>query len=536
MSDNTPSSLTPHIISFFKALTTNQKIIDLASNIQQNLQQGHTCIAYKNSIDDRLISPDGNSGYIVQHNNKAGFRNFYNQENYIRSEFLNSSKPSIDFDKLNNVYKNVYKDIQKTSKAGDTEGIDLQWQASVEFLLHSRFILCGGPGTGKTTTVMRMLLIYQSLYPEHKIVLAAPTGKAANRLMQSIKANATSLNINPAMQEILSITAQTLHRLLGYNPQNNKFKYHQKNPLLYDLVIIDESSMLDISMTYTLLKALKPNAKLVLIGDKNQLPAVGIGNVFADLCHLNRQTQVTTNILKQLEQGININNCPTSNYIELNRNYRFIAGSIVARLAAAMLNRDFPQLLSYKNQPNFIWNNPANKQDKNKLLIDWYKSIPAGETSVLLSPTNFGENSVDELNKLALQIIYKNKQKSENMPVMVTKNDYTLNIFNGDIGHMQWLDDKWYVAFMSETTTQHIQLDAIHQWQIAHAISIHKSQGSEYDHVLIAIPENLENKILTNQLLYTAITRAKSSVTLWASDAIMNEIINTKAQRMTFLN
>ena len=378
--------------------------------------------------------------------------------------------------------------------------------------------------------------MYQSLYPEHKVALAAPTGKAANRLMQSIKANATSLNITPAMQEILSITTQTLHRLLGYNPQNNKFKYNQKTPLPYDLVIIDESSMLDISMTYTLLKALKLSAKLILIGDKNQLPAVGTGNVFADLCHLNKQTKVATNILKQLEQDTNINSPSTSSYIELQKNYRFIAGSIVARLASAMLNRDFQQLLSYKNKQNFIWNNPTNKQDKNKLLIDWYNSIPAGETSVLLSPINFGDNSVDELNKLALQIIYKNQQKSENMPVMVTKNDYTLNIFNGDIGHMQWLNDKWYVAFMQEATMQYIQLDAIHQWQIAHAISIHKSQGSEYDHVLIAIPENSENKILTNQLLYTAITRAKSSVTLWASDAIINEIINTKAQRMTFLN
>lgn len=532
MQDSNNSNLSNQVRRFFKSLTDNKDIIDLAVNIQNGLEQGHSCINFDQNINDNLISDDGSSGYIVHNTGKAGFRRFYNQEQFIQDEFQSSNKHSINTDKL----KQVLNQLKAISKIDVTQDVDLQWQASLAFLLHNRFILSGGPGTGKTTTVIRMMLMYKGLYPENKIALAAPTGKAANRLIQSIHSNVFSINLPTKMQETLSTTAQTLHRLLGYNPQNNKLKYNQNNPLPYDLIIVDESSMLDISMTHCLLKALKPSTQLVLIGDKNQLPAVEAGNVFADLCESNKQQNISVNILRQIEANTDINNLKINNYVELTKNYRFIQGSIVYKLSTAMINEDYQKLLSYKVHDEFSWINPINKEVKVKNLTQWYKSIPINETGVLLSPTNFGKNSVDELNQLATRLLYGNKQRSENMPIMVTKNDYTLNIFNGDIGHLQWLDGKWQVVFIVENQKQHIQLDAIHQWQIAHAISIHKSQGSEYDHVLIAIPDNMENEILTNQLLYTAITRAKSSVTLWASEEIVNKIMTTNANRMTFLN
>ncbi len=140
-----------------------------------------------------------------------------------------------------------------------------------------------------------------------------------------------------------------------------------------------------------------------------------------------------------------------------------------------------------------------------------------------------------QLNDLAREILYQNNTYYNDMPIMMTHNDYTLGVFNGDIGHMIMLDNQWFVNFIIEGKNKRIQLSAINDWQQANAITIHKSQGSEYDHVLIAIPDNDDLKLLTNALLYTAISRAKKTMTLWASDDIIEKIIKTSENRLTFL-
>lgn len=484
--------LVEQIKRFFASLTDNKKVIELSATIQQGLEKGNTAIDCHEKIDDKLISTDGSYGYIVQADNKAAFRRFYNQEQALAEDFNASQTIEIDEQQLAKAIKNVEEILNS-----QLDKQDKQWQASIEFLKHSRYILSGGPGTGKTTTVIRMLLLFKGLNPESKIALAAPTGKAANRMMQSM---------NNMLPEEYQQQAQTLHRLLGYNYQKNTVKYNQDNLLPYDLIIIDEASMLDVTLAYRLIKALKPKAQLLLIGDRNQLPSVEAGNVFADLGKITQK-----------------------NSTELIQNFRFKHDSKIAQLCNSLIEQDASQFKQISEHSN-----PKNKQEQTEQLQEWYNQI-GNESAIILSPVKHGTNSVTQLNDLAMQILYKGKKFNENMPIIANQNDYTLKVFNGDIGHLKLIDCQWQVPFVIEGKQSLIKLDAIKNWQVAHAITIHKSQGSEYDHVLITLPDDLELEILTNSLLYTAISRAKKSVTIWSNDKILSKTIKTKEKRKTFL-
>ena len=195
---------------------------------------------------------------------------------------------------------------------------DKQEQAVQLAAAHPFFILTGGPGTGKTTTVLRILGHLLSLHPELRIALAAPTGKAALRLQEAIAAGVAALEVNDAIATALLTQAHTLHRLLGYQRHQTTFKHHADNPLPYDLVIVDEASMMDLGLFAKLLRALKPNTRLLLVGDREQLPSVDAGAVFKALCS---------------------EHSPLPR-VELTRNYRFAQDTGIGALAVAIRNGD----------------------------------------------------------------------------------------------------------------------------------------------------------------------------------------------------
>jgi exodeoxyribonuclease V alpha subunit len=527
------------ISRFLQTQSSNPQVIELAVQIQNQVElNGSTAIKYETVLDDAIISDDGQSGYIVQKNGQAGFRRFYNQEQRIKTDFLSAQSIALDKENVKSAIQKVMALLNLNQPSSQTSSIDLQWQACLACLHQSRFILTGGPGTGKTTTVVRMMLLYLLLNKDKKIALSAPTGKAANQMMHSINQQLIQVELPDDIKQLVTLTAQTIHRLLGYNNQTNKLKYNKDNPLPYDLIIIDEASMLDVSLTDALLQALKPQAQLLLIGDKNQLPAVDAGNVFADLCQLFTKTSNSSSTADLLEAYINdkADDISLSPSIELQQNYRFSDDSVIAQLCLSLSNKENKTIHELRDKKLLHWLNPQNKAEKKVILEKWYSGIPNEETAVLLSAVNNGHNSVYELNDLAREILYQNKTYYQNMPVMITKNDYTLGVFNGDIGYMSFDNNQWQVNFSIEGENKRIQLSALHEWQQANAITIHKSQGSEYDHVLIAIPNNQELKHLTNALLYTAISRAKKTITLWANDEIIEKIIATNESRMTFLN
>lgn len=523
------SLLTDQLKSFFEPLTTNHEVLELVDMIQNQLEKGDTAIHYDKVIEDDIISSDGEKGYIVINNGLAGFRRYYTQEQFIKKAFLDTELITINCD----VVKSAIERIVHIIDFKDTNELDEQWQACLSSLFHKHFILNGGPGTGKTTTVIRMMMLYLAIDDDKTMALAAPTGKAANRMMQSIHQALSAIDISESWRVTLSKPAQTLHRLLGYNHQNNQLKYNKDNPLPYDYVIVDEASMLDVTMTCALLNALKPHAQLLLMGDSNQLPAVEAGNVFSDLCVLlnnKKQTDLFHYYLgKNPTDQISINN-----YVKLKKNYRFDQDSVIGQACDGLITQNEKAFKSLRHH-GLNWFNPVTKTEQFELLKQWYQCIAENESTILLSPVNFGMNSVSELNELAIKFHHNNYAYNEGMPIMVTKNDYTLNVFNGDIGYLTQIDYTWYAAFMIEGQNKHIKLDAINQWVVAYAISIHKSQGSEYDHVLIVLPEDTESALLTNALLFTAISRAKKSITLWSSEEIIDKIIKTKHRRVTFL-
>ncbi len=511
------SSLVPHIAQFIAQLTDNAAVITRAKDLQLALEQGHTAIKIETKLNDKLISQDGKSGYIVQKDGQAAFRRYYNMEKHIQSSFQNIKTSTIATQALSQAIANVKKWCQLTTTEAELT-TDWQWQASLQALRQNRFVLDGGPGTGKTTTIIRFLLLYVQIQKNKKIALAAPTGKAANHMMQSINQQLKNIQCDETIKQQLSIPAKTLHRLLGYNHKTNHFKYNHNNRLDYDLVIIDESSMLDVTLAYALISALKNNAQLLLIGDKNQLPAVEAGNVFADLCSI------------LTPQNLN----PSNAYIKLTKNYRFDHQSLIAKLAQATLNNDLQQFKKLKNEKDFNWHNPPRASEKQKLLKQWYATIKPDETQMILCATNKGTNSVAEFNQLAKNIQHKQQEYSNNMPIIINKNDYNLEVYNGDIGQLQKHNKQWQVPFLIEGKQKFIQLQAL-SWEMAHAISIHKSQGSEYDHVCIVLAENIEHNLLSQALLYTAISRAKKTITLFSSEQNLQKTLENHQQRLTFL-
>ena len=523
------STLVPEIVQFFKSITNNQGVINLAREIQIASESGHSAITGMLEYEHDLISQDGSHGYIVQTNGKSGFRRLYNDEIFIRNNFLSKHAIDVDLNRLQSILKNVVKFNV------NTEEIDWQWQAAISALFHSRFILSGGPGTGKTTAIIKMLLLYLQLHPDNSIALAAPTGKAANRMVESIRQNIEQSNISDEFISRIPKNAVTIHRLLKYKPRSNRNFYNNNNHLPYNLIIIDEASMLDISMMCTLLKALKPNAQLILLGDKNQLPAVDVGNVFADLCNL-MKNQSGYNLLNEISNNQSIITSKISNFVELKKNYRFADDSVIFALCESIILTDYEKFAECRKYPHFTWKSPKKKSEKSQFLNQWVESHQNGETSMLLAATNSGENSVKELNQLSREVFHDNFEINEGMPVLVTQNDYTLGIFNGDIGFISKKKGQWYALFNIQGKQQYILLDAIKNWQLAHAISIHKSQGSEYDHVLITIADNIEEDFLNRELLYTAVSRAKKTIQIWCSENTIKTILKASNQRITFLS
>jgi len=547
--DNSSSniSLVTSIERFFKSLNADEKVIELAEEIQKQTETGQTAIdsiPLKKEADDKFISSDGSKGYIVQTAGLSGFRRTFKHEMAIKKSFESSQSSPLAFNEVSMALAKVV----EISHYRPEEELDLQWQACLSALHHSRFVLSGGPGTGKTTTIIRLMLLYLTLHPQKSIALCAPTGKAANRMMQSISQTLKSIELSTRLPEQLleqlQQPAKTIHRFLAYNYQTNGLKYTANNPLPFDLVIVDESSMLDVHMTHALLCALKPEAHLVLLGDENQLPSVEAGNVFADLCSLLKPSKHSNLLHYYSGKEKNNTQLEIDNCVALKKNYRFQSGSIVAQLCENTLKQDWQAINKLSETNQFQWSNPNTIKEKIKHLSQWYNSIPAGETSILLSPVNYGFNSVQELNQLAKEILYNKQNYHEGMPVIVNKNDYTLEVFNGDIGTMTyWKDDinsaarnTWQLQFEQEGQTKSINLEAINSWSQANAISIHKSQGSEYDHVLIALPNETELEILSNALLYTALSRARKTITLWSEPSMLEKALFNKEKRQTFMN
>jgi exodeoxyribonuclease V alpha subunit len=377
-------------------------------------------------------------------------------------------------------------------------------------LQHKVTIITGGPGTGKTTLIRRLITLLNSLKARYK--LAAPTGRATKR-----------------MSESSGTPASTIHRLLEFDVATMSFTYNEKNPLMIDFLIIDEASMIDIFLAHAILKAVPPTARIVFIGDIHQLPSVGPGNFLADclstqsiahvhLTHIFRQAQNSLIIVNA--HRINKGEFPLHGLPGVKKDFIFIKEDEPAHLPQHLKKILFSDLTHYNITP---------------------------QETVILTPMNKGAAGTHALNYHLQSLLNPEPQPSimhtgctykVNDKVMQIRNNYEKCIFNGDIGIIEDIipDDRTFFVNFAERQVEY-SFDELHELVLAYAITIHKSQGSEYPAVVI--PLFMQHyTLLQRNLVYTALTRAKQAcIIIGQPKALALAIGNAHLiRRITFLH
>jgi exodeoxyribonuclease V alpha subunit len=456
-------------------------------------------------------------------------------------------------------------DLQALFEASDTEAVRPQTQAVMQVLGRRLFVLTGGPGTGKTTTVLRMLLaLTREHHAQHArlpvIRLAAPTGKAARRLGDALRDSSKDLQdradfrsspwpqwLAPALQA----EAMTVHRLLGSRGQQRGFVHHAGNPIGADVVLIDEASMLDLPLLRVLLDALAPSAVLVFVGDAEQLPPVGTGSVFLDLVRALEASAAGDVVRLQHSFRADQALVPVNAALRDGNPEAFVqacdaAGSRVQRQTCVTLPQLHACVQQWHQQLFSEWRDagiftPVSPEHLPKVL----HAVRGRQLLCALREGPFGAEQVNA----RLEALFRQHAADSAVgawypgrTVMMTHNDTASGLFNGDIGIC--LRDgagDLQVWFEGASATEEDQgprafaPDALPPHEGAFAITIHKSQGSEYGHVAVLLPPDADNAVLSRQLLYTAATRARMSLALWCSDSVLQATLIARNARSSAL-
>jgi len=470
----------------------------------------------------------------------------------------------------------------------DDPSIDIDWQKVACAIAATKgfSVITGGPGTGKTTTVTKLLAILQSLYKAAplSIKLVAPTGKAAARLTESILGAKNKLSEIPAdINSLIPQSAQTIHRLLGVKPFTNKFRHDKSNPLHVDVLIIDEASMVDLSLMAKLIEALPDHARLILLGDKDQLASVDTGSVMSDLCQglvlgqTPRYSKVrceqlntlcfngTVKLNAQTQSEFKIADCIAF----LQHSYRFDAKSGIGQLALAV-NTNNRGILNYVEQQSSeghfsdiildydfvstpiekLVNSAASHYANYLTLIAQGASVAqvhaAFASYQLLAAVREGDYGVNSLNQRIERVLQQqglisvnpNQRHYIGMPIMVSQNDYQLKLFNGDIGILMPDDSGQLKAlFIDEQGNERAFSPArlpVHDK--VYVMTIHKSQGSEFSYTAMVLPPLKQASIgINRQLVYTGITRAKQTFELVADKKVLQLAMGKSVSRASGL-
>ncbi|MBN2669510.1 MAG: exodeoxyribonuclease V subunit alpha [Bacteroidales bacterium] len=539
----------------------------VAYSCSEKLFEGHICVSIDSLLEthedpsiDALLNNKwiGNADDLTKPFIKNGeclyMQRYYLYETAILDKISNliSSESASPSTILNDLVLN-----EKMSSWFSSSSKEPDWQlvAVLMALQHHFSIITGGPGTGKTTTIAKLLGILYSIDPKLKIALAAPTGKAAVRIKESLIVAANQLSgLNAdARQHFESIPSTTIHRLLGARKGTHRFKHDATQPLPYDWVIVDESSMIGVSLMSKLMDAIPDDRHLILLGDQNQLAAVEAGSLLGDMCMAeqasrNKFSLATLESINQLSPykfdnsySASTFNILTEHIVELQKSYRFDSKSAIGILSAKMLNNQLNindlMDLDLMNDKAIVWKKTYSSVDFN-LFYPFYEAYIKAEKPEealilfqqirVLCPTHEGEFSVEYFNASIEQylkqrgLIHPNAYFYEHRPVMITQNDYQLNLFNGDIGIVRYNDQKQLkVYFEIDGQIKPIDPSALQHFETVFAMTIHKSQGSEFERVALIIPQVKDSAWLSRELIYTGITRAKKQLFLMADASVL---------------
>lgn len=510
----------------------NRVIAAMLYILRENANAGHTCLPVKRAVEAAVRFLGLSEENIHRGLDEAlkngqlemlgiGEKNYIFLKEYYRAELYIANKLTEMMKTSSSTLKDLSEEIEGVEFALDIEYETLQKAAINGCLGNKLFILTGGPGTGKTTTLNGVI----QLLKKHKksISLAAPTGRAAKR-----------------MSEVTGENARTIHRLLEVDftvKDRLTFKRNERNPLRADVVIVDEMSMVDVLLFEALLRALKPSASLIMVGDSNQLPSVGAGNVLRDLIAGGEIPKVElTEIFRQASESLIVTNA-----------HRIVCG-------------EYPLLDDKKS--DFFFMPCPNEKDIPKLVIELTKTrlpktygySPLDDIQIL-TPTRMGCAGTKELNRdLQLALNPPSKGKSEikvfdtvfrvGDKVMQIKNDYDIEwqkdaeygrgVFNGDIGFIEELDRHSGNMTVNYDGKKALYTpDLLKKLDLAYAVTVHKSQGSEYNAVIMPLT-SISRNLQYRNLLYTGVTRAKNILILIGTKKQVFEMVDNDRRTLRY--
>ncbi|MFD0965785.1 exodeoxyribonuclease V subunit alpha [Seminibacterium arietis] len=617
----------------------------LAALCNYNYQQGHTCLVLEKNLLNRFFSVNSNSQSIlsdiqekIDHlapdqwkqtlSDHIAFTSnpleqlaplvfqfdalyFYRawQDEYCIAKYLFSAvNKQVNFNQEILNYSEIKVILDKYFPSLQSNKIDWQKVAATIAICQPFCLITGGPGTGKTTTVARILAILQSLHKlkykddsELRIKLVAPTGKAAARLTESITAQLN--NIDKQIACTIPTQAETLHRLLGIRFYEEKTTYHDRNTLPIDILVVDEASMIDLSLMAKLLRALKPQTKLILLGDKDQLASVEAGAILGELGKFTVQgytadlvdyiKQTTNQPVEIIDLGNPIQNC-LCNLVESRRFHQQSKIGHLAKLVNSaqgkqswkMIQDDSADIKSEIQLINFdslvtddlkekeyqkyveicvntIVNNAAENYrtylelikeiEKNNVLLEEYHlkqifdsfnkiryltALRIGE----LGSENLNQRITEKLQQLGLLNFKQHTDWFTGKPVMITQNNANVGLFNGDIGlyiisKNEVGESKGYFWFEKNDNNKQFKKyipSRIPKHETAFAMTVHKAQGSEFNHAVLVLPTE-PSAILSKELVYTGITRAKEQITIFANQLSWENAVSKKTERQSGL-
>lgn len=519
------------------------------------------------STQDVLTTP------FILHNERLYFQRYFKYETSIIHKLndLIAAEKTVLANRMSQLesqrtliqsLKTDYKLDNLTTK----EKVDWQLVAVTQALLNNFTIITGGPGTGKTTTLAKLLIVLYALEPNAKVALAAPTGKASMRMLESLKSS--TLNFTEETKaKIGQLVPSTIHSLLGYKRESVNFKHNAENPLPYDWVVVDEASMIDVPMFSKLLAAIGDNTRIILLGDKDQLASVEAGSLLGDLCQtlpsLNQFSDETAQWINTFitddDRKINaefINDTKqllAGHIIELKYSHRFNSQGAIGKVSRAVIEGDLEGLKSLIGAPTasnvtfdfeykeeilskFVEGYEAyiNEQDKAEAL----KKLNQLRVLVAVRESNRGMKAINKFIELHLRkkgLLKPDGDFYENRPIMVTRNMYDLELFNGDTGIMRKDASGNMKAYFEDPKggIKSVLPAYLTYSETVFAMTIHKSQGSEFNNVLVVLPEGTSNALLTRELLYTGITRAKDHITIQGKQDTIDYAVSTCVKRIS---
>lgn len=424
----------------------------------------------------------------------------------------------------------------------DDDKNEVNWQKVAVYISHLKklTVITGGPGTGKTYTIDRIIRSHLNKDPKTRIALSAPTGKAAQRLNDSLQTETLDRMDSPAT---------TIHSLLGAKGSSGDFFYNKENKLPYDIIVIDEASMLDLNLWIHLIRAIPEAAGLILLGDKNQLASVEAGSILGDIC--SGSDNMFSDHFGELYPGmLQDNSKPRLNdcIVELEKSYRFSEKSGIKKLSEAIINEDSEytwSILKDQNYPDVQIREPSNLSIEQ--LMDEYVLWPFSEMQdtgfdhegyrryQILCALRKGPYGVGEMNRRSEYLIKQKNKISQQRewytgrPVIINRNHKQLKLRNGETGFARSKKGSGFEVFF-EGRDYPVSTARLPEYECSFGITVHKSQGSEYENVALLLPK-ADNSILTKELLYTSVTRARRTLLVIGNRDILSSIVMKRIER-----